>query len=218
MASEKILAQKQQHIEKLAESMKGDKTFVFVASRGLTVAQDTAMRRELREAGVTYKVIKNTTLKRVFEKLEIDGLDDIFEGPTAVAFSESITAPAKILCKYADDIEVLQVKGGIIAGKAAAVEEVVKLSKIPDTEVLYSQVVYGLLFPLTKLAMLVKAVAEKKEEGGEVPAAKEEEAAPEAQAEATAEEAPAAEAAPEEEAAEEAVPAPAEEPQTAPAE
>jgi len=213
MASEKILAQKQQHIEELAESMQNAETFVFAAARGLTVAQDTAMRKELREAGVTYKVIKNTTLKRVFENLEIEGLDEIFEGPTAVAFSDSITAPAKILCKYAEDIEPLEVKGGVIAGKVATKDEIVALSKIPDPEVLYSQVVYGLLFPLTKLAMLIKAVAEKREEGGEVaeaPAATEEAPAAEAPAEEAApaaEEAPAEEAAP---AAEETAEAPAE--------
>ena len=212
MASEKILARKQEHIAELADSMSGDKTFVFVAARGLTVAQDTAMRKELREAGVTYKVIKNTTLKRVFEKLEVEGLDDIFEGPTAVAFCDEVTTAPKILCKYAEDIEVLQVKGGIVSGKVASIDEIVALSKIPSTEVLYSQVVYGLLFPLTKLAMLLKAVAEKKEEGGEAVEVKEETAAP---AEAAAEEAPAEEAPAEEAAAAE---APAEEPAEAPAE
>ena len=222
MASEKILAKKQEHIAELAESMSGDKSFVFVAARGLTVAQDTAMRKELREAGVTYKVIKNTTLKRVFEKLEVEGLDDIFEGPTAVAFCDEVTTAPKILCKYAEDIEVLQIKGGVISGKVASIDEIVALSKIPSTEVLYSQVVYGLLFPLTKLAMLVKAVAEKKEEGGEAPAAKEEapaeaaaEEAPAEQEAPAAEEAPATEAPAEEAAAEE---APAEEPAEAPAE
>ncbi|MBO4579401.1 MAG: 50S ribosomal protein L10 [Clostridiales bacterium] len=222
MASEKILAKKQEHIAELAESMSGDKSFVFVAARGLTVAQDTAMRKELREAGVTYKVIKNTTLKRVFEKLEVEGLDDIFEGPTAVAFCDEVTTAPKILCKYAEDIEVLQIKGGVISGKVASIDEIVALSKIPSTEVLYSQVVYGLLFPLTKLAMLVKAVAEKKEEGGEAPAAKEEapaeavaEEAPAEQEAPAAEEAPAEEAPAEEAAAEE---APAEEPAEAPAE
>ena len=201
MASEKILAKKQEHIAELAESMSGNKTFVFVAARGLTVAQDTAMRKELREAGVTYKVIKNTTLKRVFEKLEVEGLDDIFEGPTAVAFCDEVTTAPKILCKYAEDIEVLQVKGGVVDGKLASVDEIVALSKIPSTEVLYSQVVYGLLFPLTKLAMLVKAVAEKKEEEEGAPAAVEtpaEAPAEETAAEpvAVAAEAPAAEEAP----------------------
>ena len=191
MPSAKILAEKQERITKLAEEMKGAESFVFVASRGLTVAQDTAMRKELRDNGVKYEVIKNTTLKRVFETLEIDGVADIFEGPTAVAYADNVTTPAKILAKYAKEYEPLEIKGGVISGKAASVDEIMTLAAIPDVETLYSQVVYGLLFPFTKLAMLVKAVAEKKEAEDGTPAAAEAPAA-----EAPAEEAPAAEAEP----------------------
>ena len=197
MPSAKILAEKQERIAKLAEEMKGAESFVFVASRGLTVAQDTAMRKELRDNGVKYEVIKNTTLKRVFETLGIDGVSDIFEGPTAVAYADNVTSPAKILAKYAKEYEPLEIKGGVVAGKVASIDEIMTLASIPDVETLYSQVVYGLLFPFTKLAMLVKAVAEKKEEEGGAPVA---EAAPaeEAAAEpvAVAAEAPAAEEAP----------------------
>ena len=177
MPSEKILAAKQQRVEELAESLKGAATYVFASTRGLTVAQDTAMRADLRKAGGKFEVIKNTTLKRVFEKLGFEGLDEIFEGPTAVAYSDKITAPAKILAKYAEDYEPMEIKGGIIDGKVASIDEIIALSKVPDTETLYTQVAYSMLFPFTKLAMLVKAVAEKKEaeEGAPAPAA---EAAP----------------------------------------
>ena len=192
MPSAKILAAKQERIAKLAEEMKGAASFVFVASRGLTVAQDTAMRKELRDNGVKYEVIKNTTLKRVFETLEIDGVADIFEGPTAVAYADNVTTPAKILAKYAKDYEPLEIKGGVVEGKAVSIDEIMTLASIPDVETLYSQVVYGLLFPFTKLAMLVKAVAEKKEEEGGAPAAP----AAEAEPAAVAAEAPAAEEAP----------------------
>ena len=191
MPSEKILASKQQNVADLAEAMKGAACYVFVSTRGLTVEQDTKLRAELRGAGVKFKVIKNTTLKRVFKELGIDGVDSMFEGPTAVGYSDEITAPAKILAKYAEDIEPMEIKGGIIDGKVASVAEIIALSKVPDVETLRTQVAYSLLFPFTKLAMLVKAVAEKKqEEGGE--------AAPvAAPAEApAAEEAPAEEAAP----------------------
>lgn len=209
MPSEKILAAKQQRVEELAESLKGAATYVFASTRGLTVAQDTAMRADLRKAGVKFEVIKNTTLKRVFEKLGFEGLDEIFEGPTAVAYSDEITAPAKILAKYAEDYEPMEIKGGIIDGKVASIDEIIALSKVPDTETLYTQVAYSMLFPFTKLAMLVKAVAEKKEaeEGAPAPAA---EAASAAEAAPAAEEAaPAAEeaAAPAEEAAPAATPA-----------
>ena len=193
MPSEKILAAKQQRVEELVSELKGATTYVFVATRGLTVAQDTEMRSELRKAGVKFEVIKNTVLRRVFAELGFEGLDELFQGPTAVGYSEDIIAPAKILAKYSEDFEPMEIKGGIIDGKVATVAEIVALSKVPDPATLQTQVAYSLLFPFTKLAMLVKAVAEKKqEEGGEAaPAA--ETAAVEAPAEAPAEEAAPAE-------------------------
>ena len=185
MPSEKILAAKQQRVEDLVSELKGATTYVFVATRGLTVAQDTEMRSELRKAGVKYEVIKNTVLRRVFAELGYEGLDEVFKGPTAVGYSEDLIAPAKILAKYSKDIEPMEIKGGIIDGKVASVDEVMALSQVPEPETLQTQVAYALLFPFTKLAMLVKAVAEKKEEGGEAPAA----APAEAEAPAAVEEA-----------------------------
>ena len=194
MPSEKILAAKKQYVEELVELFKDKASFVFVSSRGLTVEQDTKLRNDLREQGVGFKVVKNTALRLVFKELGIEGLDEYFVGPTTVAYSDNLVAPAKILCKAADEIEPLEVKGGIIEGKVASKDEVIALSKVPDKETLYSQVVFGLLFPLTKLAMLIKAVAEKAEEGAPAPAAEEapaEAAAPAEEAPAAAEEAPA---------------------------
>ena len=191
MPSEKILAKKQQNVAELTEALKGAATYVFVSTRGLTVEQDTKLRAELRGAGVKFQVIKNTTLKRVFKELGIDGVDSMVEGPTAVGYSDEVTAPAKILAKYAEDIEPMEIKGGVIDGKVASVAEIIALSKVPDVDTLRTQVAYSLLFPFTKLAMLVKAVAEKKqEEGGEaapVAAPAEAPAAEEAPAEAPAE-------------------------------
>ena len=196
MPSEKILAAKQQRVEDLTSELKGATTYVFVATRGLTVAQDTEMRSELRKNGVKFEVIKNTVLSRVFAELGFEGLDDVFKGPTAVGYSNDIIAPAKILAKYSKDIEPMEIKGGIIDGKVASLDEVMALSQVPDPTTLQTQVTYSLLFPFTKLAMLVKAVAEKKqEEGGEAapvaaPAAEEVKAeaeAPAAEAEAPAE-------------------------------
>ena len=197
MPSEKILAAKQQRVEDLVSELKGATTYVFVATRGLTVAQDTEMRSELRKAGVKFGVIKNTVLRRVFAELGFEGLDEVFEGPTAVGYSDDIIAPAKVLAKFSEDFEPMEIKGGIIDGKVATVAEIVALSKVPDPTTLQTQVAYSLLFPFTKLAMLVKAVAEKKqEEGGEaapVAAPAAETAAVEAPAEAPAEEAAPAE-------------------------
>ena len=197
MPSEKILAAKQQRVEDLVSELKGATTYVFVATRGLTVAQDTEMRSELRKAGVKFGVIKNTVLRRVFAELGFEGLDEVFEGPTAVGYSDDIIAPAKVLAKFSEDFEPMEIKGGIIDGKVATIAEIVALSKVPDPTTLQTQVAYSLLFPFTKLAMLVKAVAEKKqEEGGEaapVAAPAAETAAVEAPAEAPAEEAAPAE-------------------------
>ena len=186
MPSEKILAAKQQRVEDLTSSLKGATTYVFVATRGLTVAQDTEMRAELRKAGVKFEVIKNTVLRRVFAELGYEGLDEVFKGPTAVGYSNDLIAPAKILAKYSKDIEPMEIKGGIIDGKVASIDEVMALAQVPDPATLQTQVAYSLLFPFTKLAMLVKAVAEKKqEEGGEAPVAAP--AAETAEAEAPAE-------------------------------
>lgn len=193
MPSEKILAAKQQRVEDLVSELKGATTYVFVATRGLTVAQDTEMRSELRKAGVKFAVIKNTVLRRVFAELGFEGLDELFQGPTAVGYSEDIIAPAKVLAKYSEDFEPMEIKGGIIDGKVATVAEIVALSKVPDPATLQTQVAYSLLFPFTKLAMLVKAVAEKKQEEGGEAAPATETAAVEAPAEAPAEEAAPAE-------------------------
>lgn len=187
MPSEKILAAKKQVVADLVAEFKDAKSFVFASTRGLTVAQDTELRNELRKADVKLKVVKNTTLRLVFKELGIEGLDDTFVGPTTVAYSNDIVAPAKIVCKFADQIEVMEVKSGIIDGKAASKAEVIALSQVPDVTTLYSQVVYGMLFPMTKLAMLVKAVAEKAQEEGGAVAAPAEETAPEAPVEVAAE-------------------------------
>ena len=203
MPSEKILEAKKKIVADLVADYKEAQSFVFVDARGLTVEQDTALRSEMRKNGVCYKVVKNTTLNLVFKELGIEGLDDMFKGPTAVAYSkEDMMAPAKVSKKFADDFEKLTIKGGIIEGKVATVAEVEALAAVPSKDVLLSQIVYALLFPITKLAMLTKATAEKLEaEGGAAAPAAEEAKAEEAPAEAPAEEAaPAAEeAAPAEE-------------------
>lgn len=202
MPSEKILEAKKKIVADLVADYKEALSFVFVDARGLTVEQDTALRTEMRKNGVSYKVVKNTTLNLVFKELGIEGLDEMFKGPTAVAYSkEDMMAPAKVSKKFADDFEKLDIKGGIIEGKVATVAEVEALAAVPSKDVLLSQIVYALLFPITKLAMLTKATAEKLEAEGGAAAPAEEAKAEEAPAEAPAEEAaPAAEeAAPAEE-------------------
>ena len=184
MPSEKILEAKKKIVADLVANYKEAQSFVFVDARGLTVEQDTALRSEMRKNGVCYKVVKNTTLNLVFKELGIEGLDDMFKGPTAVAYSkEDMMAPAKVSKKFADDFEKLTIKGGIIEGKVATVAEVEALAAVPSKDVLLSQIVYALLFPITKLAMLTKAAAEKLEAEGGVAAPAEEAPAEEAKAE-----------------------------------
>ena len=200
MPSEKILEAKKKIVADLVADYKEAQSFVFVDARGLTVEQDTALRTEMRKNGVSYKVVKNTTLNLVFKELGIEGLDEMFKGPTAVAYSkEDMMAPAKVSKKFADDFEKLTIKGGIIEGKVATVAEVEALAAVPSKDVLLSQIVYALLFPITKLAMLTKATAEKLESEGGVAAPAEEAKAEEAPAEAAPAEEAKAEEAPAEE-------------------
>ena len=196
MPSEKILEAKKKIVADLVANYKEAQSFVFVDARGLTVEQDTALRSEMRKNGVCYKVVKNTTLNLVFKELGIEGLDDMFKGPTAVAYSkEDMMAPAKVSKKFADDFEKLTIKGGIIEGKVATVAEVEALAAVPSKDVLLSQIVYALLFPITKLAMLTKAAAEKLEAEGGVAAPAEAAPAEAAPAEEAKAEEPAAVAA-----------------------
>ena len=192
---------KKQVVSGIKEKLEKAQSVVFYDYRGLTVEQVTKLRSECRKAGVEYVVLKNTMVELAAKELGIEGLDEMFKGPTAVAYStEDMMAPAKVSKKFADDFEKLSIKGGIIEGKVATVAEVEALAAVPSKDVLLSQIVYALLFPITKLAMLTKATAEKLEAEGGVAAAPAEEAkAEEAPAEAPAEEAKAEEAAPAEE-------------------
>ena len=180
------------------------KAAVLVDYRGLTVEQDTKLRRELREAGVVYKVYKNTMLVRAFEGTDFAQLDKDLEGPTAVAFSaEDETAPARVLSEFAKEVDALQFKGGVIGGTYYDESGIQALAKIPSRDTLISKLLGSLQSPVTNLARVLNQIAEQ---GGAAPA---EETTAEAPAEPAAEEAapeaPAAEAeAPAEEAAPEA--------------
>ena len=164
MPSEKILNAKKDVVAALVADFKDAKSFVFVDARGLTVLQDTAMRADFRKNNLKYQVIKNTTLSIVFKDLGVEGAADQFKGPTAIAFStEDMIAPAKLMKQYADKFDKLSIKGGVLEGKVISAADVEALASIPSKEVLYSQLVYTLISPITKLAMAIKAIAEKSE-------------------------------------------------------
>lgn len=180
---------KQPIVEAIAEEIKDAQSVVLVDYRGLTVAQDTELRKQLREAGVVYKVYKNTMMKRAFEGTEFEGLESCLEGPSAIAVSkDDATAPARILCKFAKDAPALELKGGVVEGNVYDVAGLTELSKIPSREELLSRLLGSMQSPITNFARVIKQIAEK--DGADA-----EEAAAPAEAEAAADtaEAPAAE-------------------------
>ena len=127
--SEAIIAKKAEQVEAVAEKMKAAASIVVVDSRGLTVEQDTVLRRNLRESGVEFKVIKNSILTRAAEKAGLGDMKDLFVGPSAVAFSnEDVVAPAKIINDFAKDAEALEIKGGAIEGSVSSKEEILALA------------------------------------------------------------------------------------------
>lgn len=123
------------------------------------------MRAELREQGATMQVIKNTILRRAAEKAGVEGLEEYFVGPTAIAYSETDpVGPAKVAAKFAKDVEAVEIKGGIIEGKAATLDQIQELATLPDRDGLLSMLVSVLQAPVRDFAMVVKAVADKDDE------------------------------------------------------
>ncbi|HEN0880961.1 TPA: 50S ribosomal protein L10 [Streptococcus agalactiae] len=163
--SEAIIVKKAEQVELIAEKMKAAASIVVVDSRGLTVEQDTNLRRSLRESDVEFKVIKNSILIRAAEKAGLEDLKELFVGPSAVAFSnEDVIAPAKVISDFAKDAEALEIKGGSVDGKFTSVEEINALAKLPNKEGMLSMLLSVLQAPVRNVAYAVKAVAEKDEE------------------------------------------------------
>lgn len=182
-------------VDEIAAAVKDAQSVVLVDYRGLTVEQDTQLRKQLREAGITYKVYKNTMMNFAFKGTDCEVLLPYLEGPSAIAIStEDATAPARELCKFAKTADALEVKGGIVEGTAYDADGIKEVAKIPSREELLSRLLGSMQSPITNFARVIKQIAEKDgEAGAEAPA--------EAEAAPAAEEAPAeAEAAPAEEA------------------
>ena len=162
MPSAKILEQKEKLVSDLAEKMKAAKSGVIVDYCGITVDKDTALRAELRKAGVEYTVIKNTYIKRAAEMAGIEGFDPYLEGMTAFALSnEAPLAPAKVLCKFAEENESFKVKVGMMDGQVMEAAEVEALSKIPSKEVLIGKILGSIQGPLYGLAYVLQAKIDK---------------------------------------------------------
>lgn len=152
-------------VDEIKELLDGAKTAVVVDYRGLTVEQDTNLRRELREAGVVYKVYKNTMINFAIEGTEFADLAQNLEGPTAIAIcKEDATAAARVLCKFAKEAEALEVKGGVIDGTYYDAAGVKAISSIPSKEVLLGKLLGSIQSPIANFARVIKQVADSKDE------------------------------------------------------
>lgn len=153
---------KQPIVAAIAEDIKDAQSVVLVDYRGITVAEDTELRKTLREAGIIYKVCKNTMMKRAFEGTAFEGLNGYLEGPSAIAISkDDATAPARIICEFAKKAPKLEVKAGVVEGNVYDTEGVVELSKIPSREVLLSRLLGSMQSPMANFARVIKQIAEK---------------------------------------------------------
>lgn len=160
----KNLENKKKIVAEIAEKLKASKATILVDYRGLDVAAITELRKRLREAGVEFKVYKNTLIRRATQETDLTVLDEHLVGPTAIAFSkEDVVAPAKVLSKFAKENEALEIKTGIIEGNVVSLDEIKKLAELPSREGLLAMLLSVLQAPVRNFALAVKAVAEQKE-------------------------------------------------------
>ena len=197
MPSAKVLEQKKQVVAELIERLNASCAGVIVDYKGINVTDDTKLRKELREAGVEYTVVKNTLLRLAIASTELQGLDAVLEGTTAIATSaDDYVAAARILCKFADTHNGFEIKNGFLDKEVIDAAKIDGLAKLPSREILLGQVLGAFQAPISAFARAIQAIVDKS--GEEV-------------AEEATEEAPAAEEVVEAPAAEEAAPAAAEE-------
>ena len=163
----KAIENKQVQVQEITEKFQNASSVVVVDYRGLNVAQVTELRKQLREAGVEFKVYKNTLTRRAAEAAGLEGINDVLVGPNAIAFSnEDVVAPAKIINEFAKKNEALEIKAGIIEGTISSVEDVKALAELPSREGLLSMLLSVLQAPMRNFALATKAVADQKEEQG----------------------------------------------------
>ena len=163
--SEASIAKKAEAVKNVNAMLTAAETGIVVDYRGLTVAEVTDLRKQLRDAGVKMMVIKNKILQRAVEGTDYEALTDVFVGPTAIAFSDDDPiAPAKILKKFADDHDALEIKGGFIEKSVKTLDEINEYATMPSREDLLSMLASALQDPMRKIARAVKAVADKEDE------------------------------------------------------
>ena len=155
---------KQPIVDEISGVINGAQSVVVVDYLGLTVAEDTQLRKQLREAGVTYKVYKNTLVTLAAKELGLEAISEYLEGPVSIAFGyEDATAPARILNDFAKDHKKLELKAGIVEGQIFDKEKVSQLATIPSKEVLIAKLLGSIKAPLSNLAYLLSAIKDQKE-------------------------------------------------------
>ena len=168
MPNASVLEKKQQQVADLKELLSAAVTGVVVDYSGITVADDTALRKELREAGVNYFVVKNTILARAIADTDLDEMKSVLEGTTAIALSnEDYTAAARILCKYAEGHDNFKVKSGFLDGKVVEISTIQELAKLPSRDVLLATVLSAFQAPIAAFARAVQAIVDKNGEAAE---------------------------------------------------
>ena len=169
MPSAQVLEQKKQIVIDMVEKLRNSQAGVFVSYCGLTVADDTELRKKMREAGVDYFVVKNSMLSRASEAAGLDEIKSVCEGTTAIALSgDDYIAAAKILNDFAESKDgFFEIKSGFMDGEVIPVEKVVALAKLPSREGLIAKMLGSLNAPITNLVYAIKAIHDKAEEGSE---------------------------------------------------
>ncbi len=151
-------------IEEIQSSIKDAKSVVVVDYRGLTVEQDTRLRKTLRESNITYKVYKNTMINFAIQGTEFEGLAPYLEGPTAIAIStEDATAPARAICKFAKEAPKLEVKAGIVEGTAYDAAGIAQIASVPSREELLAKLLGSMKSPISNFARVINQIAEQQQ-------------------------------------------------------
>lgn len=167
MSNSNIIEQKKQLVQQIADKFQGSQSTLLVDYRGLDVAEVTELRKQLREADVDFKVYKNSMSRRAAEAAELEELSEVLVGPTAIAFSaDDLVAPAKILNNFANEHPALEIKGGVIEGEIASIEQIKELASLPNYDGMISMLLSVLQAPVRNLAYATQAVADQKEEQG----------------------------------------------------
>ena len=168
MPNAQVLSEKQAIVAALTEQLKNANSGVLVDYKGITVAEDTALRVELRQNGVQYGVVKNTLTRFAMKNVGLEELDSVLNGTTSMATSDADPiAPMRIINKYAKQLgdKKFTIKGGFMDGKVISLDEVNALAELPSKDALVAQTLGMLLAPITSFAIVIKAIAEKMEGG-----------------------------------------------------